>query len=511
MIVLDNKNLISKNVIYSVFTRVLILIIGLIVPRLLLVYFGSEINGLLSTVTQIFTYLALLEAGIGNSTMNALYKPLDEKKFDIVNEILVEAKGYYRKVSFFYALGIIIFSTIYPFLVTSTLSKWTISLIIILQGATNFIGYFFTSYYIQLLTASGYRYISENINFIIYVLTSIIKILLIVLGFNIVYVQLGFFLASLIKIPLINNYTKKKFNWLNLKGKSSKRRLKERGAFIVHEISGTIFNNTDVFIISTFCSFSLASVYAVYNLVFGSLLTILTTAISGLSYILGQSQYKGIEKLRKIYDMYNILYLFASFVIFTTGCVFVRPFVMLYTKNVNDINYFIPFLSLLFTLINLMSSSRAVGSLLINVSGNAEKTKYRSMAEAIINLLVSIVLVQIIGIYGVLVGTIIALIYRMNDIIIYSNKHILKRSLRDEYKYHIGNFTTFAVIYVASNFINIQVYSIFDFLIKAVIGGLIVAFIFAIENIIINKEVIKMFYQSILKIKKKEKNKNEFI
>ena len=246
---MDNKNLISKNVIYSVFTRVLILIIGLIVPRLLLVYFGSEINGLLSTVTQIFTYLALLEAGIGNSTMNALYKPLDEKKFDIVNEILVEAKGYYRKVSFFYALGIIIFSTIYPFLVTSTLSKWTISLIIILQGATNFIGYFFTSYYIQLLTASGYRYISENINFIIYVLTSIIKILLIVLGFNIVYVQLGFFLASLIKIPLINNYTKKKFNWLNLQGKSSKRRLKERGAFIVHEISGTIFNNTDVFII----------------------------------------------------------------------------------------------------------------------------------------------------------------------------------------------------------------------------------------------------------------------
>ena len=65
-----------KNIIYSFGIRIIILILGFILPRLLITSFGSEVNGLLSTVTQIFAYLALLEAGIGNSAVNALYKPL---------------------------------------------------------------------------------------------------------------------------------------------------------------------------------------------------------------------------------------------------------------------------------------------------------------------------------------------------------------------------------------------------------------------------------------------------
>ena len=123
-----------------------------------------------------------------------------------------------------------------------------------------------------------------------------------------------------------------------------------------------------------------------------------------------------------------------SFVIFTISFVLIKPFVTLYTQGINDVDYLLPGMAFLFTFINLLSSSRATGSMLITVSGHAENTKVRSIAEAVINLVSSIILVNIFQIRGVLLGTIIALLYRANDIVIYANKNILNRNPWQEYK-----------------------------------------------------------------------------
>ena len=99
-----------------------------------------------------------------------------------------------------------------------------------------------------------------------------------------------------------------------------------------------------------------------------------------------------------------------------------------------------------------MSCSRAVSARLITIAGHAKATQWRSLAEAVINLVSSLLLVQWIGIYGVLFGTIIALTYRMNDIIIYANKHILNRSPFKTYKKVILNTSLFFVFVCASYF-----------------------------------------------------------
>lgn len=62
------------------------------------------------------------------------------------------------------------------------------------------------------------------------------------------------------------------------------------------------------------------------------------------------------------------------------------------------------------------------------------------MIEAAINVIVSIAAVQFIGIYGVLLGTIAALLYRTNDFIIYANTKILMRSPKKEYALVLSNF-----------------------------------------------------------------------
>ena len=85
------KSKIAKNIVWGFGGQILILILGIIVPRIMIVGYGSDVNGLISTITQIFTYVALLEAGIGQAAKNALYKPLVDKDRDNFASVVASA------------------------------------------------------------------------------------------------------------------------------------------------------------------------------------------------------------------------------------------------------------------------------------------------------------------------------------------------------------------------------------------------------------------------------------
>ena len=148
----------------------------------------------------------------------------------------------------------------------------------------------------------------------------------------------------------------------------------------------------------------------------------------------------------------------------------ITPFIELYTEGVKSISYSYIKLVILFVTIAILNSGRVPGVMLINAAGHYQKTQYRALIEAGSNLGISLILIQFIGIYGVLLGTIISFIYRTFDILIYSNKYILKRSpLRS-----IRRFLRTIIILIAScgmvQFIDINTS---DTLIHWVLGAVI--------------------------------------
>lgn len=253
------------------------------------------------------------------------------------------------------------------------------------------------------------------------------------------------------------------------------------------------------FLISTFCDFAMASVYTVYNLVYSSLNTLLSTANSSLIFLLGQGQYEGHDNFVKLYDIYSLIYTGVAFVIFTISYVLIKPFVALYTNGITDVNYLLSGMAVLFTCINLLSASRATGSLLITVSGHAENTKKRSIAEAIINLGSSIILVNIFQVRGVLIGTIIALLYRSNDIIIYANKVILKRNPWNEYKKIIIYFMLYAFVLILNYYNPVNITSIREFILWAIIVSICITLLFVVVAFITNYSLVTHWVKKIRK------------
>lgn len=84
---MNRTNKFMMNATASAIYQALVMLIGMITPRLLLVAYGSEINGLVSSVTQFVSYFTLVQAGLSGASIYALYKPLadkDEKKISAI-------------------------------------------------------------------------------------------------------------------------------------------------------------------------------------------------------------------------------------------------------------------------------------------------------------------------------------------------------------------------------------------------------------------------------------------
>ena len=148
-----------KNFLWGITGTIVTSIIAVIIPRLFIVNYGSEINGLLSSIRQIYVYLALLEAGVGSASLQALYKPIATGDKKSANEILSATNYYYRRTGLLYFIGIILMGIIYPMFLNTTIPFYICFLVIVLQGMGNVLNYLVTGKYVTLLNVDNKAYI----------------------------------------------------------------------------------------------------------------------------------------------------------------------------------------------------------------------------------------------------------------------------------------------------------------------------------------------------------------
>ncbi len=480
-------NKVFKNLFVGFATQLIIMALSLILPRLIITSFGSEVNGITSTITQIFGYIALLEAGIGNAAVNLLYKNLSENNKKDISTTVSATRKYFNRCLPIYAICVLIFAIIYPLFVTTEIPSQTVRLIIIIQGVSGIVNFCFTNTYSQLLVADGRNYVLSNLNLVVKVISVFLQILLIGIGCDIISVQLAILIAYLVKAVAINIYTRKKYPWLKYERNANLKILKQRGAFVVHEISSLVFQGTDVFLISLFCSLKEASVYTVYNMVYTSLSAIFTIALKGVDFKLGVEYHRNREEYVKLHDFVEVVISCFVFVVISAVYLVLIPFIKLYTAGVTDINYIIPALPLFFSLIPLLSYTRMVSAKLITIAGKAPNTVPNTIIEATINLVMSIVFVNIFGMIGVLMGTIAALLYRVNDVILYANIKILKRAPWKIYKVLLLNLLVFAFIVFVEKIFPFNINNYFEFFVYACVALMICFVVYFGIHFVINK------------------------
>ena len=114
---------IKNNLISSLVYQVVLISISFLLPRLYLENFGSEVNGVLSNIKQIFTYMCLLEAGIGLATTQALYKRIAEKDYESASAVLAATNTYYTRTGVIYAVIVAVLALVYAFVIPTSIDS----------------------------------------------------------------------------------------------------------------------------------------------------------------------------------------------------------------------------------------------------------------------------------------------------------------------------------------------------------------------------------------------------
>ncbi|NGU53688.1 hypothetical protein G6Z29_10525 [Clostridium perfringens] len=275
--------------------------------------------------------------------------------------------------------------------------------------------------------------------------------------------------------------------------------ISQRWEAFAQEVAAFVNNNTDLMILSIFLNIKEVSVYTVYYLVINGVKTIIICLSEGFASAFGNMLAKNEKKLllenMKIYEfmIYSI-----SVIAFTSTAILIVPFISIYTKGINDINYSRPIFGLLVAIGGFFYCVKFPYQDIIQSHGYFKENRNSAIIESIINILISIIFVKSMGLIGVTIGTICALLFRMIQYSRFSCKHILKISFNNILKRFavclLEVFTIFFVFRMLPKFPieNYLTWSIYAFIILSISS--VIVFIY--KFIFYNRE-LKMFITKI--------------
>ena len=140
--------------------------------------------------------------------------------------------------------------------------------------------------YTLLLQAEGKQYIVTNLTTLSTILVNVVRIVLVIAGFNIVVIQAAYLTINLLRILYLMIYIKKHYKWINLNAEPDVKAISQKNSVLVMQITDMIFRNTDVLILTFFCDLKVVSVYTMYTMIYSMIKTGITPDVNALSSLM---------------------------------------------------------------------------------------------------------------------------------------------------------------------------------------------------------------------------------
>lgn len=421
-----------RNTVIALASEVLVTVIGFMLPRAIMVNYGSETNGLITSLQQFVQYFTLLEAGLSGAAVFALYKPLSAEDKGAIERILYSAKKMYEKLGSVFLVIVALSSIVYPFFIAETdYSHFMISVLfclIGLNGATQFL--FIGKYKVLLNASQNSRYIAI-INSLSTCLYSINVIIAAYFQVHIVIaVGLGV-LAYIVRAMAYYFVARRLFPKYDFHKCEEYRFANQKEVFIQQILSLLILNSSTLILTFTKTSMREISVFTTYNMVLTAVFLVTNAVNTGVSASFGDliARHDG-KRLARVYKEYEVLFQEFWIIIFSCVLVLYQPFMKIYTKGIEDAQYVRPMLCFLCSLLGALWVIRNQQSVIIVAAGKFKEIQKGSIIEAVLTIVLSFAGLAIWGLEGLVAGRCIAAGYRVVDFIRFNSQNVVKVEIR---------------------------------------------------------------------------------
>lgn len=446
-----------RNTVWSILQHVVIILCGLILPREILTHYGSEMNGVVHSISQFLSYTVLLEMGIGAVIPASLYAPLAAGDHHQISAILSSGYKVYRRIGLVCIAYVIVLAALFP-----SLSGISAALpLVVVLGIGRIVSYMAGQ-------PEQFLIISDQKGYIIYILATIaqivntaVQVLLIRFGCPLYLVKLAGTLVGFVQIGLIVLYAKRHYE-INRKVQYTDEPIPQKWNGVAQHVAYFVLENTDIILLTLFSTFQEISVYSVYFMVISGIRQIFFSVTYSVQPKLGELQVReDKEELRRFFLSFERWIHIAT--IFAFGCVgmFLVPFVQVYTEGVTDADYTRPLFALLLTLAYGFQSIRDPYDKLILASGHFKQTQKNYIIAAALNFGISVIAVQFWGLEGVAAGTLVAMAYQAVYMALYDTKVLLKRPYKVLLKNVVLDLMLIGVFVMIANTVHLPMEEIF--------------------------------------------------
>lgn len=473
------KLLLAKNTAASLIAQITTLICGFILPRLFLQHYGSEVNGLVNSITQFLSVIAFLELGVGAVVQSSLYKPLAEKDNQQISKVMVSANKFFQRLARILLVYVMSLMIIYPFIANQNFGFIYTATLIAAISISSFAQYYFGIVNSLLLNADQRGYIQYNAQTVTIILNTIVCAIMISMDGTIQIVKL---VTSLIYIarPIIlqiyvnNHYT---INW---KIKYTQEPIKQKWNGVAQHVASVVLDGTDTIVLTVFSTLSNVSIYSVYFLVVKGVKTLFLSVTNGIQALIGELWAKQeLDQLKSFFGWIEWLIHTGTTYVFSCTAALIVPFIQVYTLGIRDANYIQPTFAILLTLANAMHCLRLPYNIMILAAGHYKQTQRNYIVAAILNIVVSVLTVKIWGLIGVAIGTLVAMTYQTIWLAIYDSRHFINWPLKKVIKqFLVDIISSFLIISFGNHIVlkDITYFNWFFMAIKVAIVALFVAF-----------------------------------
>ena len=456
------------NTLSSLVFLVISMICGFITPRLILEHYGSEVNGLVDSITQCLRIIVFLEFGVGAVVQAALYKPLAEDNKEEISRIVRSANRYFRIIAIALLIYVVALLFFYPKFQSGKFDFRTIDLLIIALSLNLFTQYFFGIVDKILLIADQKGYVIYTTQTIAIILSTVLTSLMIINGADILLVEVVASIVFVLRPVVFHLYVRKNYR-IDRKIQYDHEPIKQKWDGLAQHVSATILESTDSVVLTIFSTLSNVSIYAVYFLVVNGIRQLMKSATNGIQSLLGEIIAKNEKKnLEDIFDWFEFVLHTGATIAWTCAIVLIVPFVKIYTTGINDANYVVPEFALLICLAYSFETIRLCYYVPVLSAGHFKETRSNFIITASINIFFFFLSVNRFGLIGVAIGTMVAMLYQTIWMAIYTYKNILDSTPKRFFIRSFEDIVLFFIIYFSSRVITINNDSYIRWIISAV-------------------------------------------
>ena len=403
----------TRNIAFGLIAKLYQMIIPFFMRTAMIYLLGVEYLGLNSLFTSILQVLNLAELGVGNAMVYSMYKPIAEDDEATICALMKIYRVYYRIIGLIIAIVGGVITPFIPKLISGDVpNDINVYVLYLLNLGATVLSYWLFAYKNSILTAHQRTDVANKVLLVTNTIQYALQIIVLFIFKNYYYYVIIILLSQVLNniiTALIANKLYPKYKPIGRIGKDKVMQINQRiKDLFTSKIGAIIYDSSDTIVISAFLGLTALAIYQNYFYIVSALTAVISIFFTACTAGIGNSIV--VETKEKNFQDFNKFTMIICWIAGCTAaimlCVY-QPFMELWVGD--DLMLSISAV-VCFVIYFFIRQLNALYNLYKDASGMWHEDRFRPLAAALTNLILNLVLVQFIGLYGILISTVFAII-----------------------------------------------------------------------------------------------------